>query len=212
MKKPSSISNLIFITILFLLGCGLLPTPDTPVETLPINTPAPGLPAEEPVDTGLVNENLLVKVPAGFKIDYQAEQSQQLIINEMVPQNESVEDWTTLVTVQIFLALTGTTPEQYQETLTQSWLEACPNSASYPVANGVENGYNFVLWQLYCPLNPATQKVEFAYLKAIQGSDSFYLVQVAFRYEPSPDDITKWMDYLKRVIVCDSRIPERACP
>jgi len=166
---------------------------------------------EQPTRTGPENEKLLVEVPSGFKIDFQAEQN-NMRIQEMVPQNESVNDWTTLVTVQIFLGMTYTTPEQYQETLTQSWFEACGNSESHPVANGTENGYNFVLWQLFCPLNPTTQKVEYAYLKAILGNDSFYLVQVAFRYEPSPDDVTQWMNYLKGVHVCDSRIPERACP
>lgn len=171
------------------------------------------MPPEQPTETsmGLENENLLAEVPSGFKIDYQAEQN-GVVINEMVPEGESVNDWTTLVTVQIFMGMTNTAPEQYQENMTQSWFNACENSESYPVADGEENGYNFMLWQLYCPLNPSTQKVEYAYLKAIQGNDSFYLVQVAFRHEPSSDEITQWMQYLKQVQVCDSRIPEQACP
>jgi len=147
----------------------------------------------------------------GFKVDYESKQD-NIVINEMVPQNESVNDWTTMVTVQIFLGETNTTPEQYQETMTQSWSNACQGSEYYPVADGAENGYNFVLWQLYCPINPSTQKVEFTYMKAIQGNDSFYLVQVAFRHEPSDEEITQWIQYLKRVQVCDSRIPDRACP
>ncbi|MBV6451239.1 MAG: hypothetical protein MHPDNHAH_01970 [Anaerolineales bacterium] len=129
----------------------------------------------------------------------------------MVAENESVNDWTTLVTVQTFKRIQNT-PEQFQENLTKLWFDSCPNSESYPVADGVENGYNFVLWMLYCPLNPATQKMEYAYIKAIQGNDSFYDVQVAFRYEPSDEDITYWMNYLKEVIVCDTRIAEQACP
>ena len=211
--------HLIIITSLLLMACALFASPGTPTgnsandttEIPPTFLPSTVTSLEQPTRTGPEFENLLVDVPPDFKIDYQAEQN-NMVINEMVPQNESVNDWTTLVTVQIFLGLVNTTPEQYQETLTQSWFDACANSESYPVANGAENGYNFVLWQLYCPLNPATQKVEYAYLKAIQGNDSFYLVQVAFRYEPSSDDITRWMNYLKGVIVCDSRIPERICP
>ena len=117
-----------------------------------------------------------------------------------------------MVTVQVYLGEKNTTPEQAQETLTNSWFGACENSASYPVADGVENGYNFILWQLYCPLNPSTQKVEYTYMKAIQGNDSFYLVQVAFRHDLSSDEITQWMNYLRDVQVCDSRIPDRACP
>ncbi|HKJ40150.1 MAG TPA: hypothetical protein VJ972_15375, partial [Anaerolineales bacterium] len=104
------------------------------------------------------------------------------------------------------------TPQQYEETLTERWFNACENSETYPVADGAENGYNFVLWQLYCPLNAATQKEEYTFLKAVQGNDSFYLVQVAFRHEPSDDEITQWMGYLKEIQVCDSRIAERACP
>ena len=170
MKKSTTTLYLIFITGLFILACALLPTPNTTVETPSTYTSSPDLPVEQPTGTGLVNEILLVEVPAGFKIDYQTEQN-KLIISEMVPEAETVNDWTTLVTVQIFPGLTNPTPEQYQDSLTQSWFDSCNNSKSYPVADGEENGYNFVLWKLFCPLNPATQKVEYAYLKAIQGNE-----------------------------------------
>jgi hypothetical protein len=159
----------------------------------------------------LENENLLAGLPEGFKVDYQAEQNNQTI-TEMVPEDESVENWTTMVTVQVYLGEKNTTPEQAQDNLTQAWFNACQNSESYPVADGTENGYNFVLWMLYCPLNPSTQQSEYTYLKAIEGNDSFYLVQVAFRHEPSEDEITQWMNYMKEVQVCDSRIDGQTCP
>jgi hypothetical protein len=130
----------------------------------------------------------------------------------MVAEGETVEDWTIMVTMQVYLGEKNTTPNQAQDNLTQAWFNACQNSETYPIADGVENGYTFVLWQLYCPLNSTTQKVEYTFMKAIQGNDSFYLVQVAFRYEPTEADITQWMQYLKQVQVCDARIPEQACP
>jgi len=37
-------------------------------------------------------------------------------------------------------------------------------------------------------------------------------VQVAFRYEPSSDEVIEWVGYLREVQVCDSRIPEQTCP
>jgi len=161
--------------------------------------------------TGLENENLLAGLPEGFKVDYQGKEN-NFVISEMVPEGESVNDWTTLITVEIFLGEKNTTPEQYQQTLTERWFGACENSGTHPVADGAENGYNFILWQLYCPVNSSTQKPELTYLKAIQGNDSFYLVQVAFRYQPTEEDVTHWIEYLKKVQVCDSRIPEQACP
>ena len=220
MKKSTTTLNVIAITSIFILACSSAYLPSLATTTPQTIITVPAMPTKflaQPqtgttqTGTGLENENLLAGLPDGFKVDYQAEQGNQTI-TEMVPEGESVNDWTTLVTVQIFMGMTNTAPEQYQENMTQSWFNACENSESYPVADGEENGYNFVLWQLYCPLNPSTQKVEYAYLKAIQGNDSFYLVQVAFRHEPSSDEITQWMQYLKQVQVCDSRIPEQACP
>ena len=211
MKKSAPILSILLAIGVFLLACSLLPLPNTTADTPPTSNPLPTTPPEPPASTGLKNENLLAELPDGFKVDYEAQQN-NMTISEMVPSNESVDDWSTLITVQIFMGMTGTTPEQYQENMNQSWFNACADSGSYPVADGEENGYRFVLWQLYCPINPATQKVEYAYLKAIQGNDSFYLVQVAFRHEPSNDEITQWMQYMKQVSVCDSRIPEQACP
>lgn len=220
MKRPTSTINIIFITSIFILACSsaTLPslataTPQTIITVPPMPTEFLTQPQAETAQpgTGLENENLLAGLPAGFKVGYQAEQN-NITINEMVAENETVEDWTTMVTVQVFLGKTDTTPQQAQDILTNDWFNACANSETYPVADGAENGYNFVLWQLYCPLNSATQKPELTYMKAIQGNDSLYLVQVAFRFEPSEADVTQWITYLKEVKVCDSRIAERACP
>jgi hypothetical protein len=220
MKRPTSIINLIFITSIFILACSSASLPNLATATAQTIITVPPMPTEfltqPPMEitesgSGLENENLLTGLPEGFKVGYQAEQNKQTI-TEMVAEGESVDDWTTMVTVQVYLGETNTTPAQAQQTLTDSWFNACENSNSSPVADGTENGYNFILWQLYCPVNPATQKVEYTYMKAIQGNDSFYLVQVAFRHEPSGDEVTQWMNYLKQVYACDSRIPERACP
>lgn len=220
MKRATSTLNLILITSLFTLACysTTLPslataTPQTIITVPPMPTEFLTQPPTEITEsgTGLENENLLAGLPDGFKVGYQAEQNNQTI-TEMVPEGESVEDWSTMVTVQIYLGETNITPAQAQENLTTSWFGACENSDTHPVADGAENGYSFILWQLYCPLNTSTQKPELTYLKAIQGNDSFYLVQVAFRYEPSEEDVTQWIQYLKKVQVCDSRIPEQACP
>ena len=211
MNKSPIPLNVIFITSLLLLACALIPSAPAVTEPPPATAPSPTESAAQPTGTGLVNENLLAPVPDGFKIDYHGQEN-DFVISEMVPEGESVNDWTTLITVEIFLGEKNTTPEQYQQTLTERWFGACENSETYPIADGVENGYDFVLWQLFCPLNASTQLVEYTFLKAIQGNDSFYLVQVAFRHEPLDAEITQWMNYFKEVQVCDSRIPEQACP
>ena len=213
MKNSRSNLFVVLVSAFFLLACSLLPLPNTTIITSLTPTFTPAVPPLRPTtaNMGLISENLIAVVPPGFEMGHQGQEG-SFIINEMVRTGETVENWTTLITVEIFLGEKTVTPQQYQQMLTERWFGACENSESYPVAEGEENGYPFVLWQLYCPLNGSLQTVEYTYLKAIQGNDRFYLVQVAFRHEPSNDEITQWMQYLKQVQVCDSRIPERACP
>ncbi len=220
MKESTTTIRVILVTNLFILACSSMYLPSLATATPQTIITMPAMPTEfltQPqtdvteTGSGLENENLLTEIPAGFKVVYQAEQGNQTI-TEMVAEGETVEDWTIMVTMQVYLGEKNTTPNQAQDNLTQAWFNACQNSETYPIADGVENGYTFVLWQLYCPLNSTTQKVEYTFMKAIQGNDSFYLVQVAFRYEPTEADITQWMQYLKQVQVCDARIPEQACP
>jgi hypothetical protein len=80
------------------------------------------------------------------------------------------------------------------------------------VAQGPENGYPAAVWLLSCPRNRETGKPEITWFKAIQGNDSFYVVQKAFRFEPAKEQVAKWTQYLRGVAVCDSRLAERRCP
>ena len=50
----------------------------------------------------LKDENLLQGMPAGYKIGFQERQG-PIIITEMVPESESAEEWTEMVTSQLFI-------------------------------------------------------------------------------------------------------------
>jgi len=158
----------------------------------------------------LVNENLLVEIPAGYKVGYRAERG-TMVMNEMVPDGQTVNNWTEMVTVQIFHGL-KVAPEKFRDTLQQRWAAACPGGSGADVTSDTENGYPVLVWLLDCPKNPETQKPEITWFKAIAGNDSFYLVQKAFKFKPSKEEIDRWMAYLKSVAVCDTRIVARACP
>jgi hypothetical protein len=158
----------------------------------------------------LVNENLLVEVPPGYKIDFQ-EHKPNSLMNEMVPTSETINDWTEMVTVQIFYNL-KTTPDAFVSKMASGWIAACPGAKSDAVVSGPENGYPAGVWLLNCPKNPATGKPEITWVKTVQGNDSFYVVQKAFKFTPSKDQIVQWMKYLRSVAVCDSRLVDRACP
>jgi len=158
----------------------------------------------------LVNENLLVQMPPGYKVGYRAERG-TMVMNEMVPDGQTVNNWTEMVTVQIFHGLKAA-PEKFRDTLQQRWVAACPGASGAKVTSGTENGYPVLVWLLDCPKNPQTSEPEMTWFKAIAGNDSFYLVQKAFKFKPSQEQIDRWMAYLKSVAVCDTRIAARACP
>ncbi len=161
--------------------------------------------------TELVDENLLVNIPDGYKVDFQTKRG-KLIMTEMVPREESVQNWTEMVTTQVFLGLTSATPAQFRTLMAKQWVTACPGGSFTPIRQGLENGYPFSLWLQLCPRNPSTGKPENTWLKAIKGNDSFYVVQKAFRFDPTREQITEWMHYFRQVAVCDSRLADRQCP
>jgi hypothetical protein len=159
----------------------------------------------------LSDENLLQTLPDGYKIGFHTEKK-GMVITELVPQSETVKNWTEMLTTQIFLGMKDTTPEQFQARMEKGWLAACKQGESAPVTKGKENGYSFSLWLQSCPSNPETGKPEIVWLKAIQGNDSFYVVQKAFRFDPPKEQVVQWMKYLRAITVCDTRSAQHPCP
>ncbi len=164
-----------------------------------------------PAVAQLVNENLLVAMPDGYKVGFSTKKN-NMIMNEMVPAAETVDNWTEMVTVQVFLGMKDTSPDQFKARMERLWSGACANASSHTVASTIENGYPATVWLMSCPRNRSTGKPEITWFKAIQGNDSFYVVQKAFKFEPSKEQVVQWTGYLKKVSVCDSRRPDRACP
>lgn len=158
----------------------------------------------------LKDENLVHGLPTGYKVDYQARKG-NMIMTEMVPQAESVKNWTEMLTSQIFLGLKTATPDSFRAVMQQTWKASCKDAEFASVANGQENGYPFAVWLQACPLNSSTGKPEHTFFKAIKGHDSFYVVQRAYKSSPTGEQVTAAMEDFRAVTVCDSRLPDRPC-
>jgi hypothetical protein len=158
----------------------------------------------------LENEDLRMAVPKGFKVGF-TKQSDQQMITEMVPDKESVENWTEMVTVQIFHTLRDVAPAEYRSRLEKLGAEACPGASFAKVKDGTENLYPMVIWSQRCPLNQQSGKPEFTWFKAVQGRDRFYVVQKAFKAEPTPKQLKAMTALLDGAKVCDSRVPGQRC-
>lgn len=159
----------------------------------------------------LKDENLLAPMPNGFKVGYSTRQGGQFIA-ELVPQAESVQDWSQMVTEQIVFGARNVDPDMLPQGIAANWPKACPGGEARKLAATTENGFPVSLWQFVCPLNPASGKPETMWMKVISGADSLYSVQYAYRKPAAADLIPPTLAYLKRVVACDTRRPDRPCP
>ncbi len=161
--------------------------------------------------SALKNENLLVGLPQGYKMAYQT-RVKNMKITEMIPQSQSLKNWSEMVTVQIFLNDKKLSPIKFFHLMRSTPAKACKGSRAILIKKGFENGYAFSFFFLICPLNTKTKKPEYTWFKTIRGKDSFYVVQKAWKKKPAKSSIVKWTKYLRRVSACDTRKARHKCP
>jgi hypothetical protein len=155
------------------------------------------------------DEQLLAAAPAGYKIANH-QRTKDSLTTELIPEKQALKSWTEMMTIQIFYGLKAS-PDQFMTKTEQLASQACRGSSVGFLRRGQENGYNFTLFLQDCPRNPATRKLEITLFKAIEGNDSFYVVQFAAKFEPSKEKIAQWMQTMAGIVVCDTRLPDRAC-
>ncbi|MGE0564660.1 MAG: hypothetical protein AB7O50_09115 [Pseudolabrys sp.] len=164
-----------------------------------------------PAQSQIKNENLLVTVPNGFKVGYRVKKD-KIAMTEMIPSSETLQNWTEMLTVHIFFGQRTLTPAAFRANVETRWKQACPGGGAQTLSAAPANGYPALMWQLTCVRNPATGKPENTWFKAIAGGDSFYVVQKAYRSEPTPAQTQDVLTLIGRVSVCDTRRADRACP
>jgi hypothetical protein len=116
-----------------------------------------------------------------------------------------------MITIQIFYGKHFDTG-QFLKMIGGQWLTACPGSKPNTINTGQANGYKVSMLILNCPLNPKTNKPENTIFRAIQGNDSFYVVQWATKFDISPQQRENTTKFFSTVNVCDSRAAEHPCP
>ena len=163
------------------------------------------------VGQGLDAENLITAIPEGFELGYQASEG-VMDMTEFVPAGETVHDWTRMLTVQVFKGEGGAQIQLFAESLQQGWNSACADASTTKLDEGSVNAFPYADWRFVCPLNPHTGEPESMWLRAVSGNDAFYVVQYAYRAEPTPEREAEARGHLDGVSVCDTRLPAQACP
>lgn len=84
------------------------------------------------------------------------------------------------------------------------WCMVCLVVQSYWICEGEEGGWLFVLLMFSCLLNFGIGKLEFMWIKGMQGRQGFYIVQKLFCVELEKDDVVQWIGWLCEVGLCGS--------
>lgn len=155
-------------------------------------------------------ENLLFSPPKDFKIGFQSNRDNRLM-TEWVPPAETVEDWTQMLTVQIYRGAKVDAPT-FLQGVGKRYMDACPGTTAKGIFTGQNNGYVVSMLVLKCPKNPGTGKPETTAFRVIKGEDALYSVQRAWRDVPSDQDLDDAMHALAKVTVCDTRAAAHPCP
>ena len=155
-------------------------------------------------------ENLLFSPPKDFKIGFQSNRDNRLM-TEWVPTAETVEDWTQMLTVQIYRGA-AVDSATFLQGVGKRYMDTCPGTTAKGIFTGQVNGYVVSMLVLKCPKTPATGKPETTAFRVIKGNDALYSVQRAWRAVPSDQDVDDVMHALAKVTVCDTRAPEHPCP
>ena len=142
------------------------------------------------------------ELPKDFKIGYQTKQNGMAMV-KLVPQKQTLDNWTKMITLQS-IAGANLGAEEFRNNTANLWQNACPKSSFNPITEGEANGYSAAVWQLTCEHNPQTGKPEYTWFKAIQGDDSLYVTQYAFRYAPNKKEKHNALEQLRKFTVCDS--------
>lgn len=152
-----------------------------------------------------VDETLLAPMPDGFEVGHQQRAGSQQI-TEFIPNGETVHDWSAMVTHLIFgNANKRLTIAIMADGIAGNFERGCGARDAVKLNEGQVNGYAYEDWRIACPLNPQTQKPEVLHARFVMGNDALYVLQYAFRAEPSEDRAAIAMTYLASVLICDPR-------
>jgi hypothetical protein len=167
----------------------------------------------------LQGENLLVPPLAGWQEAYKASGNGKNMV-EYVPLGQSIDNWTEMATIEVFIGRGGYDPSTLQQKVAEGFRLNCDALHVDDLGGGLTSTLPAKRWVVSCSKVKETGLGEITYFEAISGKNNFYLVQRIWRgpafdlaHAPvPPTKIKEWEQYMNGLAVCDSRDPARPCP
>ncbi len=147
-------------------------------------------------------ERLVQARPAGFVVGHSVS-APEASVEERIPQGESVQRWTRMLTTQRFGgAALRMRPEQLLQTMANGLGSGCPGGKAGPIRALTVAGRPAAEFRADCPRNPAHGQSESFFARAIAGAADLHIVQVAFRRVPTAADAAFARKHLDSVALC----------
>jgi len=172
--------------------------------------------------TPIFSQLVMLSYPPGFKPAYENSTATQYI-QESVPQGESVEKWSQMITLtgaKGLAANPNATPQLFVQQIAGGFQRACPNTFAVKNLGSLKvSGYEAYSALVGCgAVQAGPQRSEVAMLIAVKGSADYYTIQWAERgpqssQQPVLDDAkwSAWLRQLNPIKVCN-RVPNEPPP
>jgi hypothetical protein len=176
----------------------------------------------------MFSEKVTLMLPAGWKLGYKDEKPLQSIY-ELVPKDQSVENWSEMITVQGYKDLgarEGSSPRFFLEVLQSRLRQPCgPDFITQNLGPQTIDGHAAHAVILGCPKMGAPAsgakigQSEIALYVAIKGKKDMYLFHHAMRgdaFDPktppiTADNVSKLIAKTDPLMVCALDVSEREC-
>ena len=137
-----------------------------------------------------------------------------------VPKGQSPDQWTDMLTVQVYSGMTALPAHTYYERATANIMKTCDGPRAGDMQSGLSNDYPSAFWVLGCGRNQTTGMGETSFFRLIQGDGALYMAQRTWRTRsytdggpPVSDQAAgAAIDLLRSFGVCNPQAPGHACP
>lgn len=144
---------------------------------------------------------MISPVPEGYVVAHEAENELQSI-REEIPEGESLEQWTSMITTQRFAGV-QVSALQYAQVVKNIFVQGCAvNSMSEP-AEQVHQGYEAASFSATCYSAQPHGGPETFFLIAVRTPDAMLVRQVAFRDDATRENMMFAVGMLRSAVICE---------
>ena len=163
-------------------------------------------------------EKFDVPVPANY-LQTVSRDGNTHAIGHFIPQDQTEENWTRKIIVQIFKGLRMDAAD-YMTQMQGRKIRGCAQFDARDMVTGTHNGYPSARITLACNYNVENEKGSVAMVRVYSGDENFYYVQQAWRGAPfdlkalpvSQALEDEWIAFLDAVTVCNTDGTAHPCP